>query len=278
MIGLFRPKIYLPCGLDEGEQRYIILHEQHHIKRLDHICKAMAYLALCIHWFNPLVWLAFVLAGKDMEMSCDEAVMRQVGGSIRADYSASLLALATGRRIIVETPLAFGEGNAKARIRNLGKWKQPVLWVVVAAVAASLVLIVCLATDPTDGSGKTREIKGMVTGLQAGENGSLTAIVIQTDAGEEIGILLTEDTLVYSSESGSWTMDELRAAFQAVIRHDTMISAECVRGKKALTTDNGARIAAYEARYVRVTGQLAPAVMLRISLYPSVVTPITALR
>lgn len=257
VIGLFPPKIYLPCGLGEEERRYIILHEQHHIKRLDHICKALAYLALCIHWFNPLVWLAFVLAGKDMEMSCDEAVMCQLGVSIRADYSASLLALATGRRIIAGTPLTFGEGNAKARIRNLGKWKQPVLWAVVAAVAAGLVLTVCLATDPTDGSGKTREIKGLVTGLQAGENGGLTAIVIQTDEGEQIGILLTQDASIYSPESGSWTMDDPQAAFQAVIQPDTMISADCARRKQALTTDSGARIAAYEARYISVTGRLS---------------------
>lgn len=118
VVGLFRPKIYLPCNLGDKEQEYIILHEQHHIKRLDHVMKALAFLALAIHWFNPLVWVAFVLASKDMEMSCDEAVIRKVGGDVRADYSASLLTLATGRRIIAGTPLAFGEGDTKGRINN----------------------------------------------------------------------------------------------------------------------------------------------------------------
>ena len=80
VVGLFRPKIYLPCNLGDKEQEYIILHEQHHIKRLDHVMKALAFLALAIHWFNPLVWIAFILASKDMEMSCDEAVIRKVGG------------------------------------------------------------------------------------------------------------------------------------------------------------------------------------------------------
>ena len=148
VVGLFHPKIYLPCNLGEKEQEYIILHEQHHIKRLDHIAKALAFLALAIHWFNPLVWVAFILASKDMEMSCDEAVIRKVGGDVRADYSASLLTLATGRRIIAGTPLAFGEGDTKGRIRNLANWKKPAFWVVLIAVILCVVTAVCLLTNP----------------------------------------------------------------------------------------------------------------------------------
>ena len=150
VVGLFRPKIYLPCNLGEQEQAYIILHEQHHIKRLDHVMKALAFLALAIHWFNPLVWMAFVLASKDMEMSCDEAVIRKVGSDVRADYSASLLTLATGRRIIAGTPLAFGEGDTKGRINNLSKWKKPAVWVVLIAVVACIILAVGLLTNPSD--------------------------------------------------------------------------------------------------------------------------------
>ena len=148
VVGLLRPKIYLPCNLGKREQEYIILHEQHHIKRLDHIAKALAFLALAIHWFNPLVWVAFILASKDMEMSCDEAVIRKVGGDVRADYSASLLTLATGRRIIAGTPLAFGEGDTKGRINNLSKWKKPTFWVVLLAVVACIVLAFGLLTNP----------------------------------------------------------------------------------------------------------------------------------
>lgn len=148
VVGLFRPKIYLPCNLGDKEQEYIILHEQHHIKRLDHVMKALAFLALAIHWFNPLVWAAFVLASKDMEMSCDEAVIRKVDGDVRADYSASLLTLATGRRIIAGTPLAFGEGDTKGRINNLSKWKKPAVWVVLLAVVACAVLAITVLTNP----------------------------------------------------------------------------------------------------------------------------------
>ena len=150
VVGLLRPKIYLPCNLGEKEQEYIILHEQHHIKRLDHIVKALAFLALTVHWFNPLVWLAFVLAGKDMEMSCDEAVIRKIGSDVRADYSASLLTLATGRRIIAGTPLAFGEGDTKGRINNLAKWKKPAVFAVVLAAIACVLLAVGLLTTPAE--------------------------------------------------------------------------------------------------------------------------------
>ena len=151
VIGLFRPKIYLPCNLGVKEQEYIILHEQHHIKRLDHLVKALAFLALAIHWFNPLVWVAFILSSKDMEMSCDEAVIRKAGTDVRADYSASLLTLATGRRIIAGTPLAFGEGDTKGRIHNLSKWKKPAVWIVIISVILCVVLAVCLLTNPANG-------------------------------------------------------------------------------------------------------------------------------
>ena len=104
VLGLVRPKIYLPSALPEGERGYILLHERHHIRRLDHVVKLLAFLALCVHWFNPLVWLMFVLLGRDIEMSCDEAVMKRLGEAVRADYSASLLRLATGRRFSAGAP------------------------------------------------------------------------------------------------------------------------------------------------------------------------------
>ena len=159
VVGLLRPKIYLPSNLSEEEQSYIILHEQHHIRRGDHIFKALAFIALCLHWFNPLVWVAFILAGKDMEMSCDEAVIRKVGSHVRADYSASLLTLATGRRIIAGTPLAFGEGDTKGRIHNLARWKKPARWIVILSVVLCLILAVCLLTNPAKGM-PLRKIEG----------------------------------------------------------------------------------------------------------------------
>ncbi len=144
VLGIVRPKIYLPSALNEKEHGYIILHEKYHIRRGDHLFKLLAYAALCIHWFNPLVWLAFKLYVKDMEMSCDEAVIRKLGENIRADYSASLLQIATGRQILFGAPLAFGEAEPSGRIRNLSRWKRPtVIASIFAAVVCIIGVVVC---------------------------------------------------------------------------------------------------------------------------------------
>lgn len=193
VMGLIRPKIYLPCSLTEGEQSYIILHEQHHIRRLDHWFKALAFFALTIHWFNPLVWLAFVLSAKDMEMSCDEAVIRKAGEDIRPEYSASLLTLATGRRIIAGSPLAFGEGDPKGRIRNLANWRKPAFWVILIVVILCVVLAVCLLTNPIsdDGNGSGISyyfgtvVDSAMSVVNEGDQEGRSYITLRMDDGEE---------------------------------------------------------------------------------------------
>lgn len=148
VMGIFRPAVYLPSTLADSERHYIIAHERHHIRRGDHIFKALGFLALTIHWFNPLVWVSFHFASRDMEMSCDEAVIHKLGESFRADYSQTLLNLATGHRQFVGTPLAFGEDDPAGRVRNLAKWKKPAIWVIVVCVIVCIILAVCLLTDP----------------------------------------------------------------------------------------------------------------------------------
>lgn len=152
VLGLFRPRIYLPSTLSPQEAPYIIAHERHHIARGDHITRVLAFAALCLHWFNPLVWLAFVLSGRDMELSCDEAVMRQTRGDIRAEYSTSLLHFSTGRRLM---PLAFGQGDVKERIENIMRYRKPSLGVIALAVVLCLALTACLSTDPAPAEDQT---------------------------------------------------------------------------------------------------------------------------
>lgn len=147
VLGLLRPTVYLPSGLPVEERDYVLLHERTHIRRLDHVTRALAWLALSLHWFNPLAWLAFHLAGKDMEMSCDEAVLRKMGRDVRADYSSSLLRLSAGKRLPVG-PLAFGDGDPKARIKNVLSWKKPALWVILLALAGVVGIAAALGTDP----------------------------------------------------------------------------------------------------------------------------------
>ena len=146
--GVIRPRIYLPSDMPEDGREYVLAHERCHIHRGDPLIRLLSFGALCLHWFNPLVWLAFYLAGQDMEMSCDEAVVRRLGADIRGGYARSLLELSVGRKLFTFTPLAFGEGSTGKRIRNLGKWKKPVLWAVVLVAVLCAVLAVCLLTDP----------------------------------------------------------------------------------------------------------------------------------
>jgi beta-lactamase regulating signal transducer with metallopeptidase domain len=148
VLGLLRPRIYLPSALPKQERDYILLHERTHIRRCDHILRALAWLAVAVHWFNPLVWLAFRLAGKDMEMSCDEAVLRNMDRDVRADYSASLLRLsAGGREKLPAGPLAFGDSDPKSRIKNVLNYKKPALWVMAAAVVVVAITCAALATN-----------------------------------------------------------------------------------------------------------------------------------
>ena len=154
VLGFIRPGIYLPDNLEEKEESYILLHEQIHIKRKDSLYRAAAYLALCLHWFNPLVWLSFYISGIDMEMSCDEAVIRKIGSGVKREYSYSLLALATGTAKIKGVPLAFGEGDTESRINNVLRYKKPAVILVAVAVILCLTASVFLLANP---KGKAEE-------------------------------------------------------------------------------------------------------------------------
>lgn len=146
VLGLFRPRIFLPSDLPKEERGYILFHERTHIRRLDPCFRALAWLAAVIHWFNPLVWLAFYLAGKDMEISCDEAVLRNIDRDIRADYSSTLLRLSTGKRLPIG-PLAFGDSRLQSRIKHVLHYKKPALWVINLALITVLASGTALATD-----------------------------------------------------------------------------------------------------------------------------------
>ena len=148
VMGILRPRIYLPSSTAMEERGFIVAHERHHIRRGDPLWKLLGYIALCLHWFNPLVWLAFCLAGKDMEMSCDEAVIRRLGEHIRADYSQALLRLATHKRIVSGMPLAFGEGDTKGRVMNMAKWKKPKVWVSLICLLVCIIILVVCAVNP----------------------------------------------------------------------------------------------------------------------------------
>lgn len=167
VMGLVRPRIYLPSGLEGAGRDYVLAHERAHVRRGDHITRLLAFAALALHWFNPLVWLAFAVSGRDMEMSCDEAVMRRSGGDIRADYCQTLLDMSANKHFPSPCLLAFGEGDTGARVRNALKWKKPAFWAVCGAAVIIVAAGVLLLTNPLakkdggdapDGNGQTVKV------------------------------------------------------------------------------------------------------------------------
>lgn len=150
VFGLIRPRIYLPLNLQAEDKKYVLEHENIHIARKDYLVKAAAYAAACIHWFNPLVWLAFALMEKDMEMSCDEAVLRKLGMEVKKDYSLSLLSLSTEKTKFYGNPLAFGEGKVKDRIQNILSYRKRTFLAVLAAVIILLAVGAGLILNPSE--------------------------------------------------------------------------------------------------------------------------------
>lgn len=148
VFGVVKPNIYLPMHMDEGTAAYVIAHERAHLARRDHWWKVLGYLVLALHWFNPLVWVAYILFCRDIELACDEKVVKGLNGAARADYSQALLSCAAPKRAVAACPLAFGEGNIKMRVKSALHYRKPAFWVAAAAVLAVVIVAVCFLTNP----------------------------------------------------------------------------------------------------------------------------------
>ena len=148
ILGVIRPRIYLPFGLEAGAQEMVLAHERAHLRRGDQLWKPLGYLILTAYWFNPLCWLAYILFCRDVEAACDEKVVRELGEGCKAAYSRALLACSVPRKLITACPLAFGETGVKSRIKSVLNYKKPAFWLVLAAVIASVAVAVCFLTDP----------------------------------------------------------------------------------------------------------------------------------
>lgn len=154
VLGIVKPKIYLPFHMNEQDLTYVIAHEQAHIRRKDHWWKPLGFLLLALHWFNPLMWLGYIFLCRDIELACDEKVIKEMDNENRADYTQALVDCSINRRRIAACPLAFGEVGVKERVKTVMNYKKPAFWIVVAAVAVCAVVAVCFLTDPpTAGDG-----------------------------------------------------------------------------------------------------------------------------
>ncbi len=148
VLGIIKPIIYLPFNMNGQDMEHVIAHEQAHIRRKDYLWKPLGFLILTLHWFNPIVWLGYILLCRDIELACDEKVVKELNNEQRADYSEALLACSVNRRMIAACPLAFGEVGVKDRIKSVLNYKKPAFWVIVVAVIASVAIAVCFLTNP----------------------------------------------------------------------------------------------------------------------------------
>ena len=148
ILGVVRPRIYLPSGMTDEQMGYVIGHEQAHLRRLDHIWKPLGFALLCLHWFNPLLWVAYILLCRDIESACDEKVIRDMDDESKKGYSETLVACSVHRRAVMACPLAFGEVGVKERIKLVLNYKKPAFWIILVAVVALVVTGVCFLTDP----------------------------------------------------------------------------------------------------------------------------------
>lgn len=157
ILGVLRPRIYLPFSLEPGAQDMVLAHERAHLRRGDQLWKPLGFLLLTAYWFNPVCWLAYILFCRDIEAACDEKVVRELGDGCKAAYSRALLQCSVPRRMITACPLAFGETGVRGRIQSVLNYKKPAFWLVLAAVVVSIAVAVCFLTDPKQDTEQTEE-------------------------------------------------------------------------------------------------------------------------
>ncbi len=148
VLGVIRPGIYMPFNIKESDVLHVIAHEQAHIRRGDHLWKPLGFALLTVHWFNPLMWLGYVLLCRDIELACDEKVIREFNSEQKADYSQALLNCSVNRRMITACPVAFGETDVQVRVKSVLSYKRPAFWLIAVAILASIAVAVCFLTNP----------------------------------------------------------------------------------------------------------------------------------
>lgn len=206
VMGVIHPCIYLPAGLDLQTQQYIVAHECTHLRRGDPFWRMLGFAALCLHWYNPFVWVAWMASSRDMEMSCDEAVVRNLGICAKKGYSAALLSLASGQHDLIGKMLAFGKGETGSRIRNVLNYKRPAIWLTIVMTVCMAALGVFLAADPpgqlnadtagnkgnrpsADAEGVEKQPSGYgVWQADLTHDGTLETISFDTDSLQETGL------------------------------------------------------------------------------------------
>lgn len=202
VLGVVKPRIYIPFGMRLQDLGYVVAHEQAHIRRKDHLWKLLGFLLLTVHWFNPLMWVGYILLSRDIELSCDESVIKTLDDDQRADYTQALVSCSIRRHLVTACPLAFGEVGVKERVRSVMNYKKPAFWSVVLALIVCVCAAVCFLTDPLDSNGYLElfkpvdfEKKDIAAYISAGTN--------LTD-----GMTLNGDVLILDNDGGFWELNK----------------------------------------------------------------------
>ena len=214
ILGVVKPHIYLPSGLDEVQRQNVLAHEQAHLARRDHWWKPLGFALLAVYWFNPVLWLAYTLLCRDIELACDERVIRTMDESAVKTYSTVLLACSMPRKAVITCPLAFGEVGVKERVRNALHYKKPAFWVVAASVAVCIVVAVCFLTDPpmdTDAAGLVGFHREQVTYADVTDASGAQPSNVQLTAEETDAVYALLNALQYKCLGAASAMEDCYA-------------------------------------------------------------------
>ena len=214
ILGVVKPRIYLPSGLDEVQRQNVLSHERAHLARRDHWWKPLGFALLAVYWFNPVLWLAYALLCRDIELACDERVIRTMDESAVKTYSTVLLACSMPRKAVITCPLAFGEVGVKERVRNALRYKKPAFWVVAASVAVCVVVAVCFLTNPptdTDAAGLVGFHREQVTYADVTDESGARPSNVQLTAEETDAVYALLDTLQYKRLGAASAMEDCYA-------------------------------------------------------------------
>ncbi len=214
ILGVVKPRIYLPSGLDEVQRQNVLSHERAHLARRDHWWKPLGFALLAVYWFNPVLWLAYTLLCRDIELACDERVIRTMDESAVKTYSTVLLACSMPRKAVITCPLAFGEVGVKERVRNALHYKKPAFWVVAASVTVCVVVAVCFLTDPptdTDAAGLVGFHREQVTYADVTDASDARPSNIQLTAEETDAVYALLDALQYKRLGVASAMEDCYA-------------------------------------------------------------------
>lgn len=198
VLGLVKPRIYLPYSLDPENMNHVVAHEQTHIRRKDHWWKPLGFLLLTVYWFNPLLWVAYLLLCRDIELACDEKVIAELGNEQRADYTQALVACSVNRRLIAACPLAFGEVGVKDRVKSIMNYRKPAFWIIVCALVLCVVVAVCFLTNPLEDSWIKIDHGATSIELECNFASPINAYAIYEDIYEN-GELLSSEAIVFDN-------------------------------------------------------------------------------